>query len=977
MNFKQLFSMLMVPLLLIGISAWAQNKVVTGTITDAKDGSALPGVSVLVKGTTTGTQTSADGTFRLSVPDNATTLEISYVGYATQEVPITGGNIKIALQQSAAALNELVVIGYGTQQKKDLTGAITSINAKDFQKGDITSPDQLIAGKVAGVVVTSNGGEPGSGSTIRIRGTSSLNANQDPLIVIDGVPLDNEGVSGSPNALSLINPNDIENITILKDASATAIYGNRASNGVILITTKKGAAGGKLHVNFSSLNSVSVKTNEVSVLSAAQIRQVVDSLGTTQQKALLGSSNTNWQNEIYQPAFGTDNNISLSGGVKNLPYRLSLEYLDQAGILKTNTLQRTSLGLNLSPVLLNGDLHVNINVLGSYNDNRFANQGAIGSALSMDPTQPVYSGNDKYGGYFEWLQNGAPNQLATENPLGMLEEYHSTSTVERSIGNIALEYKLPFFPDLKANVNAGYDLSTSNGNVTIPDSVAMDYAQGGYYENYSQYKRNELFDFYLNYVKDVKSINSHFDVTGGYEYQDFFFNDPVIDNMNYAKTDTLSAALRSAAENTLVSFYGRLNYSYKDKYLLTATVRADGSSRFSPANRWGTFPSMALAWRIKQESFLKDSKAVSELKLRLGYGLTGQQDIGSYYPYLPVYTLSSNVAQYEFGDQSYYTYRAEPYDPNIKWENTATYNIGLDYGFLNGNLYGSIDAYYKKTSNLLVDIPTAMGANLSNQLLTNVGNMENRGLEFSVNANAITTKNFNWTVGFNIAYNVNKITKLSKLANDTSAGILHGSISGGTGNSIQIWSVGYDINTFYVYKQVYDQNGNPIQGVYADVNNNPSNLFERYKSGDPTVTIGFTSQFSYKKLSLSFVLRGDFGNYMYNNVATSGTLNSILNSLGFVSNANASYLKTGFTASQYFSNYYVENASFLRMDNITLGYDFGKIIHQSVGLRLTGTVQNVFVITNYTGLDPEVYGGIDNNIYPRPRIYSLGLNLNF
>jgi len=965
-------------LALIGISALAQNRVITGEITDSKDGSPLVGVTVIPKGSTKGTTTDGLGHFRISVGANVQSLVLSSIGFTSREVPITADHLVSSLTAGTSSLNEVVVIGYGTAKKKDLTGAISTVTTKDFQQGAISTPDGLIAGKVAGVSVTSNGGQPGSGSVIRIRGGSSINASNDPLIVIDNVPLSDDGLAGSPNPLSLINPNDIESFTILKDASATAIYGNRGSNGVIIITTKKGRGGDKLHINFSSVNSESVKANEVKVLSGNQIRAIVDSFGTASQKPLLGTYNTNWQDQIYQAAFGTDNNIGLSGGIKNLPYRLSLGYLDQDGILKTDNIQRTSLRLNISPVLLDNSLRVNINIMGSYNKNRFANQSAIGAALSMDPTQPVHAQNN-YGGYFEWLDpnSGAPIQLATKNPLGQLELYSSKATVQRSIGNIQLDYAFPFLPDLHANINTGYDVSQGMGDVYIPDSVAVDYAQGGYANHYTQFLRNELFDFYLNYNKNLTSIKSRIDATAGYEYQDFYNDNPGTPQTNAAKTVVINTPADIITQHTLVSFYGRLNYSYNDKYLLTGTLRADGSSRFSPQNRWGYFPSLAFAWRIKEENFLKNSSALSELKLRLGYGLTGQENIGPIYPYLPLYTYSTGTGRYPFGDSSYYTYRAEPYDPNIRWENTATYNAGLDYGFLNGRITGSIDVYSRQTNNLLVDIPTAEGANLSNHVYTNVGNLTNKGVEFTFNGEVVSSKVFRWDLGFNISYNDNKITKLSKLASDTSAGILTGNIGGGTGNSIQILSIGYPLYTFYVYKQVYAQNGKPIEGVYADVNNNPSNLFYRYQSGLPKVVLGFSSQFNYEQWSLSFTLRGNFGNYVYNNVAAGGTLNSVTSNSAFINNANASYLKTMFANSQYYSDYYVENASFIRMDNLVLGYNFGKVISHTVNLRLSAIAKNVFVITKYTGLDPEVFGGIDNNVYPRPRIFSLGVYLDY
>lgn len=975
---KRLLERVLIPLLLLllGTAGMAQTKTISGRVTDAKDGSPLAGVSVQPKGSALGTSTAADGSFKLSLPDSIHTLLFSSIGFTNKEVAVTGNNVSVSLAALSTNLNEVVVIGYGTAKKKDLTGSVATINAKDFQQGSVTTPEQLISGKVAGVVITSNGGAPGAGSTIRIRGGTSLNASNDPLIVIDGVPLSNDAVSGTANALSLINPNDIASFTVLKDASATAIYGNRASNGVIIITTKGGQSG-KLKVNFNSVLSEAVKTNEVKVLTGDQVRQVINKQGTTAQQALLGTANTNWQDQIYQEAFSGDYNLSLTGGIKKLPYRLSLGYTYQDGILKTNNLKRTALGLNLTPSFLNNTLHVNINLKGVIEDNRFANEGAIGAAINMDPTQSVYA-NNKYGGYFEWLDaSGAPIQQATKNPLAQLLMYSSTSTVKRSIGNIKVDYKLPFLPALVANLNAGYDISKSEGNGFVPAYAALNYQQGGSVTQYSQIKRNGVLDFYLFYSKDLKALNSKFDITGGYSYQEFFRGAPGYPNKNVAGT-VLSTSLADSSKNTLLSFYGRLNYSFKNRYLLTASLRRDGTSRFSPANRWGTFPSVALAWKLKEESFLKNVTVLTDLKFRAGYGLTGNQDVGSYYPYLPVYTLSSNVAQYPWGGIPYYTYRAEAYDPNIKWETTSSYNAGIDFGLFRDILTGSIDVYYKQTRDLLADIPTAAGANLSNHVLTNVGNIESKGFEFSLNANIINGKNFSWKVGANFTINDNKITKLSKVADSTSPGILTGSIGGGTGNSIQIQTVGYRMNTFYVYKQVYDENGKPEEGLYANVNNNASNLFYRYKAASPKYTIGFTSQFAYKKLDLAFVLRSNIGNYVYNNVkAGGGAYNSISNTLGYIGNANADYLKTGFQNSQYYSDYYVENASFVRMDNITLGYNFGKVLKNTATLRLSAIVQNVFVITKYSGLDPEIYSGIDNNVYPRPRIYSIGINLSY
>ena len=679
-----------------GISAFAQ-RTITGTVTDSATGRPLQSVSVIVKGTTTGTQTAADGKFIINAPANTGTLVISSVGYSSKEVVMGTESLNISLSPSSSSLNEVVVIGYGTTRKKDLTGAIATVSQKDFQRGTITTPEQLISGKVPGVQITANGGQPGSGSVIRIRGVSSLSSSQDPLIVIDGVPLENATISGSANPLSLINPNDIESFTVLKDASAAAIYGSRASGGVILITTKKGSAGGQVKINFSTVNSESVKTNEVDVLSADQFTSLVNEMGNETQKGLLGDANTNWQDKIYHHAFTTDNNISVSGGIKNLPYRFSLGYLDQDGILKTDNLKRTSAALSLTPSLLDNHLKISLNVKGTIEKFFFANQGAIGSAVFFDPTQSVYDSSSKYGGYFEWLDaSGNPNSLAPKNPVGVLMQNDNTSNVKRSIGNIVFDYKFHFLPDLHANLNLAYDVSHGKGGQTIPETAGSVAVQGGFHNAYEQKRRSKTFEFYLNYTKDLSSIKSRIDATAGYGYYDFWHAAPGTYNLNL-KGDTLQTNLSDSSQNTLLSYYARLNYSYNDIVLLTATVRRDGSSRFAPDTRWGTFPSGALAINLIKNG----TTPLSSLKLRLGIGETGQRDIGLDYPYIPRYTLSNPQAQYQLGTEYFYTYRPEPFNQDLKWESTTTYNAGLDFGFFKGRLTLSADVYKKKTKDLL------------------------------------------------------------------------------------------------------------------------------------------------------------------------------------------------------------------------------------------------------------------------------------
>lgn len=953
-------------------------RTVTGKVTDGSDKSAMPGVTVQVKGSTQGTQTDSQGSYSIAVPENST-LVFSFIGKTTQEIVVGNkSTISVELMDDSQILNEVVVIGYGSQKKKDLTGSVVSISSADFVKGQLTTPEQLVSGKLAGVQITSNGGAPGSGSTIRIRGGSSLNANNDPLIVLDGVPLDNNGISGSPNALSLINPNDIETFTVLKDASATAIYGSRASNGVILITTKKGSKTGKMRVNFSSLASSASRMNDINTLNATEFTDLVRSRGNATQIAALGTENTNWADQIYRTAYTTDNNLSVSGAAKGVPYRVSLGYLNQNGILKTSNMGRTSGSLNLSPTFMDNHLKVDINLKGSITDNRFADQGAIGSAVFFDPTQPVFSGNEAYNGYFEWLDpsTGRPNTLAPRNPLAMLEMRNNTSNVQRSIGNMILDYKFHFLPELRANLNVAYDISASSGSNLVPASSALAFNRNGQELTYSQNKNNKTLEFYLNYVKDLPSINSRIDVMGGYSYQDFIRENTDLDvNLNgevfrdfYYKT-----------QNTLVSFYGRANYSLLDKYVATVTIRQDGSSRFSPETRWGLFPSAALAWKISEEGFLKGNDVFSELKLRLGYGVTGQQDIGSDYPYLPRYTLSQSTAQYQFGGTFLPTLRPEGYDANIKWEETVTYNAGIDFALKKGRISGSIDYYSRLTKDLLSVIPVPAGSNLTNQLLTNVGNIENEGVEFSINTTPISTKNVNWDLGFNITYNQNTITNLTKVADPTFPGILTGGIGGGVGNTAQIHTVGYPVSTFYLYNQVYDSNGKPLEGVFEDQNGDgiitPEDRI-RYEAPQSDVFLGLSSQISIGKFSAGFVSRANIGNFVYNNVNSNAGVFR-LTSNPFLTNVTSDALVTGFANNQYFSNYYLQNASFFRIDNINFGYSLGRIFNNKADASINANIQNALVITKYNGLDPEVGGGIDNNFYPRPRVFTLGINIGF
>lgn len=993
--------------------SFAQNRVVTGKVTDSKDGSAMQGVTVSVKGTKTAVTTGSDGLYKITVPDGSTTLVFSSVGFTPQEFAIDGKtSVDVVLAANNTQLGEVVVIGYGSARKKDLTGSVTLVTSKDFQKGNITTPEQLIAGKVAGVQITSNGGAPGSGSTIRIRGGASLNASNNPLIVIDGVPVDNGGISGAANALALINPNDIETFNVLKDASATAIYGSRASNGVIIITTKKGKSG-KPKFSFSTQFSLSTLPKQADVLSPDEFRAYVNAHGTTAQKALMGNANTNWQDEIYSTAFSTDNNISVAGAYKKVPYRVSLGYMSQDGILNTGNLNRTSLSLNLSPKFFNDYLKVDINLKGSVNKSRFADEGSIGNAVRFDPTQPVKTSSARFGSYFEWLDPSSTTglrKLAPINPVGLLEQRTDKSTVKRSIGNVQFDYKLHFFPDLRVNLNLGYDIARGEGTVYIPDSAASSYKRspdakhGGVNNRYLQEKSNLLMETYLNYVKDVKSINSRFDVMVGYSYQDFSatnYNGELDPNGILVDKDgnkwtpfsdyTTDGFLISNSkfrydkpQNRLISYFGRFNYSYKGKYLLTGTLRRDGSSRFSEDNRWGLFPSGAFAWRMKEEGLFKNINVLSELKLRIGYGETGQQDGIGNYTYLPVYNVANSQAQYQFGTTFYDLYRPDGYNPNLKWEQTATTNLGLDFGFFNGRITGAVDLYLKKTTDLLSVIDQPAGTNFSNKILANIGNMENRGIEITLNTQPVKTKELTWDFGINATFNKNEITKLTFTNDPTFPGNLTGGIAGGVGSTIQIHSVSYPKSSFYVYKQVYDASGKPIENLFEDLNRdgqvNINDLY-RYKAPDPDVFLGASSSVSWKKWTAGFLMRANLGNYMYNNrFSNTGVKRNIIDPLGFLANGSRNVLETNFTGNgdkYLLSDYYIENASFLRMDNINIGYNAGSIVSKNTNLRVGFNVQNVFTVTKYKGLDPEVPGGIDNNFYPRPRNFVLNLNLDF
>ncbi|MCC3159302.1 SusC/RagA family TonB-linked outer membrane protein [Hymenobacter sp. 15J16-1T3B] len=982
------------------LSAAAQTGAVSGRVLDEKQ-QPLPGVTVIIEGTQLGSSTNADGQYLIqNVPAGPRTVVASFVGFSTQRIPVTvtagqTANVaNVSLGENTTLLNEAVVVGYGTTRRQDLTGSVEQISEKQFVKGQVTNPEQLVQGKVAGVQITTTSGQPGAASQIRIRGGSSLSASNDPLIVIDGVPVDNGTLKGASNPLTLINPNDIESITVLKDASATAIYGSRASNGVLLVTTKRGVAGEKLRVNVTSQHAISTPVKYVDVLNGDEYRALVNARGSALSKSLLGTANTNWQKEIFRTAYTTDNTASVTGAVGKVPYRVSGGYLGQQGLLINNDLKRFTGSVGLTPLLLDGKLRVDMNVKGSWIDNNFSDQGAVGGAVFFDPTQPVRSSEAQfapYGGYFQFLQpNGDLVALAPRNPVGLVNQRRDRSTVKRSIGNIQLDYQLPFLKGLSANVNAGYDIQRGRGTTFVPTNAAADFNRGGRNNNYGQDRDNLLLETFGKYNREFGA--TRLELLAGYSWQQFKNTEYNFPEYRADRTVFQRAVAAYNGDSTirqqynLISFYGRANLNFSGKYLFTATFRADGSSRFPTDNKFGYFPSAAFAWRLKDEGFLKDNATVSDLKLRVGVGQTGQQDIGGFYDYLPRYQLSTTTAQYQFGDQFIRTLRSSGYNGQLKWETTTTYNAGLDFGFFGGRFYGSVDVYQRDTKDLLSFTQVAALVNLTNELNLNVGKLQNRGLEIQANVDAVQGEQFNLSVNANAAFNRNEIKSLTNVANANTVGNLVGGISGGVGNTVQINSVGFPAQSFYVYQQVYDkQTGRPLQGVVVDRNGdgviNGSDRYQ-YKSPRPKASLGFGSNMSYGKASLAFTFRSQIGNYVYNNVRSGANFSS--NSLNYLYNVTPEINKSGFTAGTdqvLLSDYFLENGSFLRLENVTLGYNFGSLAGENTNFGVSFAVQNAFLITKYSGLDPEAVRdgnlGIDNVVYPRARTFTLGLNLGF
>lgn len=1014
----------MAMLLALSLPGFAQKITVHGYVDDEL-GEPLIGATVMEKGTSNGTATDIDGKFTLNVEPNAT-LVVSYIGYDPVEVAVNGKtDIKVTMKENATMLAETVVIGYGSVKKSDATGSVALVTPDEIEAGISTSAQDLLVGASPGVVVTTSGGSPEGGATIRIRGGSSLSASNDPLIVLDGVPLSNDGVQGMANPLAMIAPDNIESMTILKDASATAIYGSRASNGVIIITTKKGKSG-RPQVNFSANVSVNTARRTWDVLDAGKFSQIIkDYWGADSEAASqLGSTNTDWQKQVLRTSVNHEYNLSVGGKAGWLPYRVSGSYTMNNGILKDSQMQRVTAGFNLTPEFFGGLLKVQANVKGYYIRNQFSNEGAVGAALAFNPTVPVMSNIASGNPDFPYFYNGYTsivtdtfnswNINGTVNPLAVIKDRQDISNVYRSNGNLQLDYALHFLPDLHLNLNLGYDVSKSTENNILTQNSPTSWNEnvkngaGTLYHVY-ELRRNTLLDFYMNYKREFEAIQSNLDAMVGYSWQRFdahgrnngtvytsngFYGPAVTNGVLTINPDTKAPGEHispdyfwSSGKLMLISFFGRVNYSLKDTYLLTFTLRNDGTSRFSKDNRWGLFPSVALGWKINNMPFFESvADTMNEFKLRLGWGVTGQQSVGGYFPYMPVYVQSTQGSYYpNMFDGSYgsdnLTLYPGVYNPNLKWEETTTWNVGFDMGWLNNRVTLALDWYLRNSKDLLSYVTVAPGATTSNIMDQNIGTLRNIGIEATIGAKPVVTEDFTWNTSLNVAWNKNEITKLNN-TNDPNSYIATGGISGGTGNNVMAHKVGYPAYTFFLYEQVYDQDGMPIEGSYVDQNGDGTiddNDRVMKHSKDPKVTMSWNNSFSYKNWDFGFQLRASIGNYVYNDVAsTHSTLSDTYNTSGIHNLIDTDYyFRGGQTTNTYLSDYWCKNAGFLRCDNITLGYTWQNLLKDQLRLRLYGAVQNPFVITKYKGLDPEVFGGIDNNVYPRPVSFTVGLVATF
>ena len=969
---------------------------IKGVVVDAA-GDPVLGAAVAEVGTTNGVTTDLNGQYVLNVSDPKSIISVSYIGYKTVELVATSTVLsRVVLEEDLMSLEEIVVIGYGAVKKNDMTGSVVAVKAEEINRGALTSPQEMLRGKVPGVNITSGSGAPGEGAEIRIRGGASLSANNNPLIVIDGVPVANEAGPGMANGLSMVNPNDIASFTVLKDASATAIYGSRASNGVILITTKKGQDGCP-RVSYNGSASVKHNHKTLDMMSADEFREYAVQVGGQKAADLFGTANTDWQKEIFRLAMATDHNVSVTGAFgygDELPYRFSAGYTYDQGTLKGSDNQRVTLDINLSPKFFTDHLSVNLNAKGIYNKSNYADAGAVGAAVSFDPTQSPYiynaDGAIDYAtnnGFWNWSTD-----LAPINPFSTLYDKYDRNNSYRALGNLQLDYKIHGFEDLSLNLNLGLDITKTKGDKgNLPGSIFANrdsdgaYKTFGRFDKYENLHRNQLLEFYANYAKEVGIHNIN--VMAGYSWS---MNYSKTKSWNYGRTDldgnsTLISNTAPSYRNALVSFYGRVNYSIASRYLFTVTMRADGSSRFVGKNRWGYFPSAAFAWNIGEEKFLKDSRALSALKLRLGWGVTGQQEFGENYAAQQYSEISQEPTnQYPLGDGFYFPVKPHAFNESLKWEETTTYNVGLDFGFINGRINGTVDAYLRQTDDLISRVAVPLGGNFSNYVYQNIGSMENKGVEVSLNLIPVQTENWHWSIGFSGTFQSTEIKTLPSEAIEVGSG------GGGAGNHLQRHVVGYAPYTFYLWQQVYDPDGNPIQDAVVDRDGDGQiTNADRYmtnKSPNPDFYYGVNMKLSYKNWDLGFNGHGTVGNYMFNDVLCGGVTTNYpdLVNKGYLINAQRAVTKYGFnvganSVSQRCSDLFLEDASYFRLDDVSLGYTFRDVAKSDMSIRVAAGVQNVFVITNYSGLDPEcsVTGGIDSNIYPRPRIYSVRLGINF
>ena len=1008
--------------------ALAQKITVSGTVSDPT-GEPLIGASVVVQGETMGVATDFDGNYTISAPSDGV-LVFSYVGYDTKEEAVNGRQtINVTMTENSVMLGEVVAIGYGAVKKSDATGSVAVIKPDEIEAGIATSTQDLLVGASPGVVVTTDGGNPTGGATIRIRGGSSLTASNDPLVVIDGVPQTNQSQGGGMSALTMVNPQNIESMTILKDASATAIYGSRASNGVIIITTKKGMSG-RPQVNFSANFSVNTARKRLNVMNGQEFADIVtDRLGesTAAQLGYNGTIyNTDWQKEVLRTSFSHDYNLSVGGKAGILPYRVTASYTNNQGILKTSGMERTTVGFNLSPKFFDDHLSVIANAQGTYARTSNADGGAIGAAVAYDPTKPVYSniemggntGLKLYNGYYNYAPSGKNDINSAINPVQLLNDVNSHNNTYSSTGNLQLDYSLHFLPELHFNLNLGYQVSKNDARSTTAANSIQAWRNTGLVANnaagaetlYKWYEvqRNTLLDFYANYKKEFESIYSNLDVMVGYSWQRFSYfghSQNFVNSLGFVGADggndftyadgaytmnqnTVNSigepvggigASRWAAPVQLVSFFGRLNYTFRDTYLLTFTLRDDGSSRFSKDNRWGLFPSVALGWKISNLPGLKDSTVLDEWKLRLGWGETGQQEIGSYFPYLPIYTISSNN---NFMYPSYLNpgtwinpLYPQPYDNNIKWETTTTWNVGFDLAFLNNRFTAALDWYLRDTRDLLAHTP-APGQNTSDYLTTNIGKLRNYGIEVNLGAKPVVTRDLIWSTGVNVAWNRNKITELNGGVPLSARGIP----GGGIGGDLQWFMQGEAAYTYRVYEQVYDNNGDPVEGQYVDQNGDgkiDKDDLINFHSPEPKVTVSWNNNVTYKNWDFGISLRASIGNWVYNAPRRTRTNLGTVDQYGLNNLLRDEFLFTRSDDNLALSSYFVENASFIRCDNITVGYTFENLLHDNLRLRLFGACQNPFVITKYKGVDPEVFSGCDDNVYPRPVTFTLGVIATF